>query len=77
MIYGERIRLRAPEREDLPRFVAWLNDPDVRKTLALSLPFSLALARAFSTSAFQSKYFNPNMRSAIVFRTILGTLEPF
>jgi len=41
MIYGELIRLRAPEREDLPRFVAWLNDPDVRKNLALSLPLSL------------------------------------
>lgn len=41
MIYGERIRLRAPEREDLPRFVAWLNDPDVRNNLLLFLPFSL------------------------------------
>jgi RimJ/RimL family protein N-acetyltransferase len=41
MINGERIRLRAPEREDLPLFVAWLNDPDVRKNLALFLPLSL------------------------------------
>jgi RimJ/RimL family protein N-acetyltransferase len=41
MIYGERIRLRAPEREDLPRFVAWLNDPDVHTNLAISLPLSL------------------------------------
>lgn len=40
MIYGERIRLRAPEREDIPRFVIWLNDPDVRKHLLLFLPFS-------------------------------------
>ena len=40
MIYGERIRLRAPEREDLPRFVAWLNDPEVRENLQLFLPLS-------------------------------------
>ena len=42
MIYGERIRLRAPEREDLPRFVAWLNDPEVRQNLLNFLPLSLA-----------------------------------
>ena len=40
MIYGERIRLRAPERDDLPRFVAWLNDPEVRQGLSLYLPLS-------------------------------------
>jgi RimJ/RimL family protein N-acetyltransferase len=42
MIYGERIRLRAPERDDLPRFVRWLNDPEVRHGLLLYLPMSLA-----------------------------------
>ena len=42
MIYGERIRLRAPEREDLPRFVAWLNDPEVREHILLYQPMSLA-----------------------------------
>lgn len=42
MIYGKHIRLRAPEREDLPRFVAWLNDPEVRAGLALFLPLSQA-----------------------------------
>lgn len=42
MIYNERIRLRAPERADLPRFVEWLNDPEVRIGLAMHLPFSLA-----------------------------------
>ncbi len=41
MIIGERIRLRAAEKEDLPRFVAWLNDPEVREGLSLFLPFSL------------------------------------
>jgi RimJ/RimL family protein N-acetyltransferase len=42
MIYGERIRLRAIEKDDLPRFVTWLNDPEVRHGLMLFLPLSLA-----------------------------------
>jgi RimJ/RimL family protein N-acetyltransferase len=42
MIYGDRIRLRAAERADLPLFVAWLNDPEVRQFLFLNLPMSLA-----------------------------------
>lgn len=42
MIYGERLRLRAAERSDLPRFVAWLNDPEVIQFLLINLPLSLA-----------------------------------
>jgi len=42
MIYGERIRLRASERDDLILFNAWLNDPEVRDNLLLYLPLSLA-----------------------------------
>lgn len=42
MIYGDRIRFRAPEKEDLPVFVRWLNDPEVRAGLAMYLPISLA-----------------------------------
>jgi diamine N-acetyltransferase len=41
MIVGVRIRLRAAERADLPLFVLWLNDPEVRLGLELFLPFSL------------------------------------
>jgi RimJ/RimL family protein N-acetyltransferase len=41
MIYGERIRLRAPTRDDLPRFTAWLNDPDIRQYISIFLPFSI------------------------------------
>ena len=41
MIYGERIRLRAIEREDLSYFVAWLNDPEVLQGLLIYLPLSL------------------------------------
>jgi diamine N-acetyltransferase len=42
MIYGKRIRLRAPERDDLPTFVNWINDPEVRSGLSLFLPISMA-----------------------------------
>ncbi len=42
MIYGERVRLRGVEREDLPHFVRWLNDPEVRRGLTLYRPLSLA-----------------------------------
>jgi diamine N-acetyltransferase len=42
MIYGDRIRLVAIEKEDLPLFVEWLNDPEVRKGIALYLPMSMA-----------------------------------
>lgn len=42
MIYGDRLRLRAAERDDLPLFVAWLNDPEVRQFLFMNLPLSAA-----------------------------------
>lgn len=42
MIYGERIRLRAIEREDIPRYVAWLNDPEVTAGLTTNFPISVA-----------------------------------
>lgn len=41
MIIGKRVRLRAIEREDLPKFVAWLNDPEVRQFLMASIPLSM------------------------------------
>lgn len=37
------VYLRAVEREDLPRFVAWLNDYATSRTLALRTPLSLPL----------------------------------
>jgi ribosomal-protein-alanine N-acetyltransferase len=41
MIFGKDVRLRAIERDDLPRFVSWFNDPDVREGLSQFLPMSL------------------------------------
>ncbi len=41
MITGERVRLRAMSRSDLPQFVVWLNDPEVIRYTSLYAPFSL------------------------------------
>jgi diamine N-acetyltransferase len=42
MLYGKRVRLRAIERSDLPRYVTWFNDPEVIAGLAMFAPMSLA-----------------------------------
>lgn len=42
MINGERIRFRGMERSDLPRFVDWVNDSDVRRGISSFLPMSMA-----------------------------------
>jgi diamine N-acetyltransferase len=41
VIYGRRVRLRAVERSDLPKFHEWLNDPEVTRGLAMYLPLSM------------------------------------
>ncbi len=40
MIYSDDIRLRAIEREDIPTFVRWFNDPEVRRYLLMFEPMS-------------------------------------
>jgi RimJ/RimL family protein N-acetyltransferase len=42
IIYGERIRLRAVERDDIKTFHEYVNDPEVTRGLSLYLPMSLA-----------------------------------
>lgn len=41
MIYSDRLRFRALERQDLPAFLKWINDPEVRYGLGLFLPLSM------------------------------------
>jgi RimJ/RimL family protein N-acetyltransferase len=41
------VYLRAAEREDIPRFVAWLNDYRTSRTLALSAPLSIPMEEAW------------------------------
>jgi len=47
MILGNRIRLRALERSDLERCVAWLNDPEVIRSLLIYQPLSMAKEENF------------------------------
>jgi len=42
MIIGERIRFRGAERDDLPTFVSWINDPEVQQGISIYRPFSQA-----------------------------------
>ena len=42
MIYGEKTRLRRIEREDIPTFVRWFADPEVRNFLLVNSPISHA-----------------------------------
>lgn len=53
MIYGERVRFRHVEREDLPAFVRWFNDPEVRQGLAIYLPMSLVNEEKWFESMLQ------------------------
>lgn len=41
MIQGKRLTLRAIERDDLPRYVAWLNDSEVTHHIKTFLPMNL------------------------------------
>jgi RimJ/RimL family protein N-acetyltransferase len=41
MIQGHNIRLRPFERDDLPRVVSWLADPQVREGISFFMPLSL------------------------------------
>ncbi|GAB4560777.1 MAG: GNAT family protein [Anaerolineae bacterium] len=54
MLYGSRIRLRAPERDDLPTFVRWFNDPEVRHYLRMYAPLSLAQEERWFESLISS-----------------------
>jgi RimJ/RimL family protein N-acetyltransferase len=40
IINGERIRLRAAEKEDIPLFLRWVNDEEVAENLLLITPIS-------------------------------------
>ncbi len=42
MIYGDKIRLRSAERQDIPQFVSWLNDPEIIENLMIYAPLSKA-----------------------------------
>jgi RimJ/RimL family protein N-acetyltransferase len=41
MIRGTKTRLRALEHDDLPHFVRWINDPEVRRFMVIRYPLSM------------------------------------
>lgn len=41
MIISGDIRFRKAEKNDIPQFVKWFNDPEVREGLMVYLPISL------------------------------------
>lgn len=41
MLSGSKVRLRAPERSDIPLFVKWFNDPEVTEFLLRSPPMGM------------------------------------
>lgn len=41
MLIGDRVRLRALEREDVPTCARWMNDPEVREHLLVVAPMSI------------------------------------
>jgi diamine N-acetyltransferase len=47
IIRGQRVLLRAPEREDIPTFVRWFNDAEVLAHLAMRAPMSTAAEAAW------------------------------
>jgi len=42
MIYDDGIRFRAIDKDDIPNFLRWLNDPETRQYLLLYAPLSRA-----------------------------------
>jgi len=41
VIYGERIRFRRVERSDLPTYVRWISEPEVRRGISMIQPMSM------------------------------------
>jgi len=70
MIYGERLRLRAPERSDIPLFHAWLNDEEVTAGLTIYLPLSLADEEAW----FENMLKQPADQHPLVIEILEGDL---
>jgi diamine N-acetyltransferase len=59
MIYGDRVILRAIEREDLPDYVQWMNDPAVLEYFGDMVPLSLEKEEAWYEDMLQ----NPSFRA--------------
>jgi UDP-4-amino-4,6-dideoxy-N-acetyl-beta-L-altrosamine N-acetyltransferase len=54
-LHGRITRLRRIEREDIPTFVRWFGDPDVREFLLLNRPISMAEEEQWFAQQLQSR----------------------
>jgi RimJ/RimL family protein N-acetyltransferase len=54
MIFGDRIRLRSTQKDDIPKFVEWLNKPDVITGLSIFLPISIESEEIWFTEMMKS-----------------------
>lgn len=43
MLKGKLVELKALERENVPQYVKWLNDPEVRKNLATGIQYPMTI----------------------------------
>lgn len=55
MLMGEKIRLRAIERSDIPIFVRWFNDPELLRYLAMYVPMSQAAEEQWFESVLKDE----------------------
>lgn len=70
MITGNRVRLRAIERSDIPIFVRWLNDPEVTENLLIHSPLSAAMEEGWFDRHLAA---NPNENEILGIEVLVGT----
>jgi RimJ/RimL family protein N-acetyltransferase len=69
MITGKNVRLRAIEREDIPRFVRWMNDPDVIENLLMNYPLSHAMEEKWFEKQVETP---PTVSQILAIETLVG-----
>jgi diamine N-acetyltransferase len=55
MILGQRIRLRPVEKDDLPRYVKWFSDPELRGYISMPLPIGQTQEEKWFVQAVANK----------------------
>ncbi len=70
MITGDKVRLRAIERTDIPSFVRWLNDPEVTENLLIHSPLSKAMEEGWFDRHLAQ---NPNEGEVLGIEVMVGS----
>jgi diamine N-acetyltransferase len=69
MITGKNVRLRAIERVDIPRFVRWMNDPEVIENLLMNYPLSHAMEEKWFDHQMEN---SPTSNQILAIETLVG-----